>query len=87
MPKLIHLYLRPIFKYCFDRIIFHQWLFHISLVYFRNLSYLRHPSESRLSLVSIGSMASSMTSLPPGKTTFPIPPRDLVRQMHMDKDR
>ncbi|KAL4216799.1 hypothetical protein ACF0H5_024520 [Mactra antiquata] len=44
-----------------------------------NLSHLSHPSESRLSLNSLSSGSSS--------TTFPIPSRDIVRQMHKDKER
>ncbi|XP_045184465.2 uncharacterized protein LOC123542607 [Mercenaria mercenaria] len=44
-----------------------------------NLSYHSHPSESRLSVSSM----SSGGSYP----TFPIPSKELVRQIHMDKER
>ncbi|XP_060583615.1 uncharacterized protein LOC132739824 [Ruditapes philippinarum] len=49
----------------------------------RNLSHHSHPSESRLSVSSMSSGSSYNHAYP----TFPIPSKDLVRQLHMDKER
>lgn len=48
-----------------------------------NLSYTSHPSESRQSLNSLSSGSSYQNTYP----TFPIPSKELVRQIHMDKER
>ncbi|WAR29411.1 hypothetical protein MAR_002979 [Mya arenaria] len=52
-----------------------------------SLSYQSHPSESRLSINSLPSMTLSNTSSNPGGAEFPIPPRDLVKQLHQDKEK